>query len=111
MTVRFHALLLACALGALAPVAAVAARPPMHNPTPDYLVKEARAEAEADTGGQAVSARWARLPRSLKSDHRGVEVLVHMPGENQGWRVWVQVHRKIVVHSKERIPNPAVRTS
>ena len=69
---------------------------------PVSTVKEAKAIAEQDTGGIAVSAR--RVP--LNGASGGWEVDVHMPKEDRGWRCTVDcdTHQ---VYTKDRIPNPA----
>jgi len=63
--------------------------------------KEAKAIAEQETGGSAVSAR--RI--SLNGASGGWEVDVHMPKEERGWRCVIDADTHMV-HTKDRIPNP-----
>ncbi len=63
--------------------------------------KEAKAIAERDTGGKAVSAR--RIP--LNGASGGWEVDVHMPREDKGWRCIIDSDTRMV-HSKTRIDQP-----
>jgi hypothetical protein len=102
-------------LGLLAPALVLAAPPqppPVTRNTPPQhrdprLLHQAKAEAEVDTGGEAVSAHWAHLPNSVPSDPLGVEVLVHVQGQGQGYRVWVDVQKMRVVRKEPITPNPA----
>jgi hypothetical protein len=68
---------------------------------PVATAREARAIAEQDTGGIAVSAR--RVP--LNGATGGWEVDLHVPGETQGWRCTVDCDTRMVFR-KTRIPNP-----
>ncbi len=68
---------------------------------PVRKASEAKAIAEQETGGVAVSARRT----SLNGSSCGWEVDVHMPSEKQGWRCLVDCDTH-TVHSKDRIPNP-----
>jgi len=63
--------------------------------------KEAKAIAEQETGGNAVSAR--RIP--LNGASGGWEVEVHMPKEDRGWRCIIDADTH-GVYTKDRIPNP-----
>lgn len=63
--------------------------------------KEAKAIAERETGGVAVSAR--QVP--LNGASGGWEVDVRMPKEDRGWRCIVDADTR-QVHTKDRIPNP-----
>ena len=63
--------------------------------------KDAKAIAEQETGGIAVSAR--RIP--LNGASGGWEVDVHMPKETLGWRCVIDSDTRMV-HTKSRIPNP-----
>lgn len=67
--------------------------------------KEAKAIAEQDTGGKAVSAR--RIP--LNGASGGWEVDVRMPHENRGWRCVVDADTR-TVHTKTRIDQPGAKT-
>lgn len=69
---------------------------------PVHSAKEAKAIAERDTGGHAVSAH----PIHLNGASGGWEVDVHMDHEHQGWRCTIDddAHQ---VFSKTRIPNPS----
>jgi hypothetical protein len=79
------------------PVAAlVALARPVNTP------REAKAIAEHETGGIAVSAR--RIP--LNGATGGWEVDLHMPGEKRGWRCIVD-NDTHAVFTKTWIPNPA----
>jgi len=80
---------------------AAAPAPPRYITVPVKTAREARAIAERDTGGIAVSAR----PVPLNGATGGWQVDVHMPGEERGWRCIVDndTHR---VFTKTRIPNP-----
>ena len=75
-------------------------------------LKAARALAEAETGGKAVGARRV----SLNGTHvrnglpGGVEVLVRMPGKQDGWRCLIDVDT-MKLRRKEPIPNPPARVS
>ena len=62
---------------------------------------EAKAIAEQETHGQAVSAR--RI--DLNGASGGWEVLVHMPGEPRGWCCIVDCDTHTVFR-KTRVPNP-----
>ena len=71
---------------------------------PVSTVKEAKAIAEQDTGGIAVSAR--RVP--LNGASGGWEVDVHMPKDDRGWRCTVD-NDTHMVHTKDRITNPPLK--
>ena len=62
---------------------------------------QAKAVAEHDTGGIAVSARRVHLNGATG----GWEVDLHMPGEKRGWRCVVDSDTH-GVYTKTRIPNP-----
>ena len=66
-----------------------------------HTAKEAKAIAERETGGHAVSAQ----PVPLNGASGGWEVDVHMPKEDKGWRCIVDddTHQ---VFRKTRIENP-----
>jgi hypothetical protein len=63
--------------------------------------REARAIAEHETSGIAVSARRVHLNGATG----GWEVDLHMPGEKRGWRCVVDSDTHMVF-TKTRIPNP-----
>lgn len=63
--------------------------------------KEAKAIAEQETGGVAVSARRIHLNGATG----GWEVDVRMPAEDRGWRCVIDADTH-AVHTKDRIPNP-----
>lgn len=67
--------------------------------------KEAKAIAERETGGKAVSAQ--RIP--LNGASGGWEVDVHMPKEKQGWRCIIDADTHMV-HRKTHIDNPPLST-
>ena len=66
--------------------------------------REAKAIAERETGGKAVSAR--RIP--LNGASGGWEVDVRMAQEAHGWRCVIDADTHMV-HSKTRIPQPGVK--
>lgn len=85
----------------LAPALVLSAAPrPKTGPV--RTAKEARAIAEQETGGEAVSARKI----ALNGASGGWEVEVRMPGEDRGWRCVVDADTRMV-YTKARIPNPA----
>lgn len=63
--------------------------------------KEAKAIAERETGGKAVTAK--RIP--LNGASGGWEVDVRMPNESQGYRCVIDADTHMV-HTKTRIPQP-----
>ncbi len=85
----------------LVPALLAPAKPPRAISVPVKTAREAKAIAERNTGGIAVSARC--IP--LNGATGGWLVDVHMPGEDRGWRCVVDndTHR---VLTKTRIPNP-----
>ncbi len=97
--------LLACGLLALLPLSAPAAAPRGKRvKTLVTSAKEAKAIAEQDTGGRAVSAR--RIP--LNGASGGWEVDLRMPGEARGWRCIIDSDTHMV-HSKARIDQPGAK--
>ena len=76
-----------------------------HAAGPLSSAKEAKAIAERETGGKAVSAR--RIP--LNGASGGWEVDLHMPGEERGWRCIIDSDTHMV-HSKARIDQPGAKT-
>jgi hypothetical protein len=66
--------------------------------------KEAKAIAEQDTGGRAVSAR--RM--ALNGASGGWEVDIRMPHEAKGWRCIIDADTRMV-HSKTRIDQPGAK--
>jgi hypothetical protein len=74
----------------------------------DPALRDAKAKAEADTGGLAVCARRARLPFHWASEPLGAEVLVYLAGRDEGWRCFVDLQAMKVVR-KEAILNPAAK--
>lgn len=97
---------LALALLALLPLGPLAAGAPksprIRHEGPVRTAREAKAIAERDTGGVAVSARQVRL----NGASGGWEVDVRMAKEDRGWRCTVDCDTR-QVHTKDRIPNPA----
>ncbi len=79
-------------------------RVPRRSGGPVNTVREAKAIAEQDTGGIALTAR--RVP--LNGASCGWEVDVHMPKESQGWRCKVDCDSHSV-YTKDRIPNPPLK--
>lgn len=69
---------------------------------PVSTAREAKAIAEHETGGHAVSAR--RI--ALNGASGGWEVDVHMAREDRGWRCIIDCDTHMV-YTKDRIPNPA----
>jgi uncharacterized membrane protein YkoI len=98
---RPFALLLLPALLAAAP----ADRRHARRGGPVSTAKEAKAIAEQETGGKAVSA--IRIP--LNGASGGWEVDVHMPKEERGWRCVIDADTH-TVHTKTRIDNPSPKT-
>jgi hypothetical protein len=72
-----------------------------HSAGPVKSAKQAKAIAEQDTGGKAVSAR--RIP--LDGASGGWEVDIRMPREAQGWRCVIDADTRMV-HAKTRIDQP-----
>ncbi|WP_243304497.1 hypothetical protein [Geothrix oryzisoli] len=80
-------------------------KPRRHHATgPISSAKEAKAIAERETGGKAVSAR--RIP--LNGASGGWEVDLRMPGEERGWRCILDSDTHMV-HSKARIDQPGAK--
>ena len=71
---------------------------------PVSTAKEAKAIAEQETGGRAVSANRTYLNGASS----GWEVDVHMPNDSRGWRCVIDsdTHQ---VHSKTHIDNPPLK--
>ena len=97
---RFSPLALALLVPALV-LSAGTTKAKKHTAGPIKSAKEAKAIAEQDTGGKAVTAR--RIP--LNGASGGWEVDVRMPRENQGWRCVIDADTRMV-HSKSRIDQP-----
>ena len=77
--------------------AAPASKPHKQGSGPVESAKEAKAIAEQDTGGKALSARRV----ALDGASGGWEVEVRMPGEARGWRCLIDADTHMV-HSKSR---------
>ena len=75
-----------------------------HSAGPIKSSKEAKAIAEQDTGGKAVSAR--RM--ALNGASGGWEVDIRMPHEANGWRCIIDADTHMV-HSKTRIDQPGTK--
>jgi len=75
-----------------------------HAAGPIKSSKEAKAIAEQETGGKAVSAR--RIP--LNGASGGWEVEIRMPHEDKGWRCIIDSDTHMV-HSKTRIDQPGAK--
>lgn len=72
-----------------------------------HRIEDAKAVAEVETGGEAVSARWIELGGTCSPDGLGgIEVLVHMEGRAQGWRCVIDGDN-LKLRRKEAIPNPS----
>ena len=71
---------------------------------PVKSAKEAKAIAEQETGGKAVSAR--RIP--LNGASGGWEVVLRMPKEAKGWRCIIDSDTHMVA-SKTRIDQPGTK--
>ena len=97
---RIHPLLLALCLPALV-LAAGTAKAGKRASGPVTSSKEAKAIAEQETGGKAVSARRT----ALNGASGGWEVEVRMPRETKGWLCLIDADTHLV-HSKTRIPQP-----
>lgn len=79
-------------------------RPRKHAGGPVKTAGEAKAIAERETGGRAVTAR--RIP--LNGASGGWEVDLRMPGEERGWRCIIDSDTHMV-HSKARIDQPGAK--
>lgn len=79
-------------------------RAPRHRGGPVSTAREAKAIAEQETGGIAMTAR--RIP--LNGASCGWEVDVHMPQDSRGWRCTVDCDSRSV-YTKDRIPNPPLK--
>ena len=91
-----------CLVALLPLLPASAAKPPKARAVAMVRsAKEAKAIAEQETGGIAVSAR--KVP--LNGATGGWEVDVRMPKEDRGWRCTIDSDTRMV-HTKDRIPNP-----
>ena len=86
----------------LVPALVAPSRPPRAVTVPVKTAREAKAIAERDTGGIAVSARCVPLNGATG----GWQVDVHMPGEARGWRCIVDNDTRRVF-MKTRIANPS----
>jgi hypothetical protein len=98
-----------CAAVALLPVLGLGARTPKAHKRPAGVIrtaKEAKAIAEQDTGGKAVSAR--RI--ALNGASGAWEVAVRMPHEDRGWRCIIDSDTRMV-HTKTRIEQPDAKGS
>jgi len=71
--------------------------------TPCLTPEEAKAIAESETMGEAVTAHPVRHDRS--GGFPPWLVLVHMPGQDYGWRCIISRDTGKVL-KKERVPNP-----
>jgi uncharacterized membrane protein YkoI len=98
------ALALLALLTATPAVSAGAAKPRKHASGPIKSAKEAKAIAEQDTGGKAVSAR--RIP--LNGASGGWEVEVRMPHGEKGWRCIIDSDTRMV-HTKTRVDLPGAK--
>lgn len=76
-----------------------------HASGPIKSAKEAKAVAEQDTGGKALSAR--RI--SLNGASGGWEVDVRMPHGEKGWRCIIDSDTRMV-HTKTRVDLPGAKT-
>jgi hypothetical protein len=76
-----------------------------HSGGPVKTAGEAKAIAERETGGRAVSAR--RIP--LNGASGGWEVDLRVPNEDRGWRCIIDSDTHMV-HSKARIDQPGARS-
>jgi hypothetical protein len=75
-----------------------------HASGPIKSAKEAKAIAEQETGGKAISAR--RIP--LNGASGGWEVDVRMPNDTKGWRCILDAETRMV-HSKTRMDQPGAK--
>ena len=76
-----------------------------HAAGPIKSAKEAKAIAEQETGGKAISAR--RIP--LNGASGGWEVDLRVPNEDRGWRC-INDSDTHMVHSKARIDQPGAKS-
>lgn len=86
----------------LVPALLCAACWPAAATTPCLTPEAAMAVAQSETLGEAVSARPVRLHTA---GFGGWEVLVHMSGQDQGWRCIISRDSGRLL-KKTRIPNP-----
>ena len=100
---RIHPLALALCVPALV-LAAGTAKAGKRASGPVTSSKEAKAIAEQETGGQAVSARRT----ALNGASGAWEVEVRMPREAQGWRCVIDADTHLI-HTKTRIPQPGAK--
>ncbi len=71
-----------------------------------HQIEDAKAVAEVETGGEAVSARRIAMGGTHSPDGLGgIEVLVHMEGQVKGWRCLIDSNN-MKLRRKEAIPNP-----
>jgi hypothetical protein len=86
-------------------LSASATKPRRHHAAgPLSSAKEAKAIAERETGGRAISAR--RIP--LNGASGGWEVDLRVPNEDRGWRCIIDSDTHMV-HSKARIDQPGAK--
>ncbi|HEX9009453.1 MAG TPA: PepSY domain-containing protein [Holophagaceae bacterium] len=104
MKIRPLASALAFAFLPVLALSAGTAKPRKHSSGLVRTAKEAKAIAEQETGGKAVSAR--RIP--LNGASGGWEVEVRMPHEDRGWRCVIDSDTR-TVHTKSHIENPGGR--
>ncbi len=98
--------LLACLLLPAALIASPSGKHARKHAGPVSTAKEAKAIAEQETHGKAVSAQ--RIP--LNGASGGWEVDVHMPNESRGWHCIIDSDTHMV-HSKSLIDNPPLSSS
>jgi hypothetical protein len=111
MRMLIRPLVLFLLAGFLAPVQAATATSPHAGAGPNSRreLMEAMGAAEAETGGEAVTARRVAMTGTASPEGLdGIEVLVHMPDAKQGWRCLIG-STNMRLRSKERILNPKVR--
>lgn len=85
-------------------LSAATTKPRKRSAGPIRSSKEAKAIAEQDTGGKAVSAK--RIP--LNGASGGWEVEVRMPKDSQGYRCIIDADTRMV-HSRTRIAQPGTK--
>lgn len=105
---RSRILPLGAALALVPALVLVASAPKSRKHTAGAIrnAKEAKAIAEQDTGGKAVSAR--RI--ALNGASGAWEVEVRMPREDRGWRCIIDSDTRMM-HTKTRIEQPGAKGS
>ena len=107
MLIPCLSMLMAIGLANPTPTAVAALGHRRQRPHADPDLETAKGVAEAETFGEAVTARRIEMSGTAAKDPRGggIEVLVHMPKAKKGWRCLIDANT-MKLRSKEAIPNP-----